>query len=763
MTKEQIRELIAQLSLEEKASLCSGADFWHTKTIDRLNIPAVMVSDGPHGLRKQDDQADHLGVNESIKAVCYPAGCALASSFDTDLMYKVGEALGTSCQAEHVGVILGPAVNIKRSPLCGRNFEYYSEDPYLSGEIAASYINGVQSKNVGTSIKHYMGNSQETRRLTSDSVIDERTMREIYLPSFETAVKKAMPWTFMCSYNRINGTYACQNKELLTDILRDEWGFDGLVMSDWGAVDDRPLGVAAGLDLEMPASCGVNDARIVEAVNNGSLSMEDLDKAVENVLTLVYKGIEGNDGTSVFDREEQHKLSEQTAENTIVLLKNDKKILPLDRSKKIAFIGQYAEKPRYQGGGSSHINSFKVTGALEFAKDMPNVKFAKGYDDKSTEIDENLLNEAIVTASEADVAVLFVGLPDSFESEGYDRTHMRMPENQEKLIDAVSRVQKNVVVVLHNGSPIEMPWVDKVSGIVEAYLGGEAIGEAEFKVLFGEVSPSGKLAETFPLKLSDNPSYLFYIGEGDRTEYREGIFVGYRYYEKKDQKVLFPFGHGLSYAEFEYGEIKVDKTDIMDTDEVTVSIDVTNKSEIAAKEVVQLYVRDCVSTVIRPEKELRGFTKLALLPGETKTATFKLSKRDFAYWSVAAHDFLVESGEFKIMIGASSADIRAVASINVTSTKTEPIVYTANTTIGDVLKHPRGAELLKPIQELSTVAEVSTIVDEDDTKSETEKEAFSTEMSEAMMNFTPLRGTLSFQKGGIDYDMINKIVEELNK
>ena len=762
MTKDEIRELISQMTLEEKASLCSGGDFWHTKKVERLNIPDVMVSDGPHGLRKQKDEADHLGVNESIKAICFPAGCALASSFDRDLLYKTGEALGTSCQAENVGVILGPAVNIKRSPLCGRNFEYYSEDPYLAGEIAASYIKGVQSKNVGVSIKHFAGNSQETRRMSSDSVIDERTLREIYLSTFEKAVKESKPWTVMCSYNKLNGTYASENKELLTDILRDEWGFDGLVMSDWGAVNDRVKGVAAGLDLEMPPSHGITDKIVLDAVKEGKLDEALLDKVVENVLTLIYKAKDNRDESAVFDLDEQHPLAEKVAEETIVMLKNEGNLLPLSKNSKVAFIGQYAKKPRYQGGGSSHINSYKVTGALEFASDENNITYARGFDDSTDEVNEELINEAIVTASEADVAVIFAGLPDSFESEGYDRTHMKMPESQIRLIDAVCRVQKKVVVVLHNGSPIEMPWINKVSAVLEAYLGGEGVGAAEYKVLFGEVSPSGKLAETFPIKLSDNPSYLYYIGEGNRTEYREGIFVGYRYYEKKDVPVLFPFGHGLSYSEFSYGELKLDKDSIKDTDEVTASIDITNIGDFRAKEVVQLYVRDVESTVIRPEKELKGFVKLDLEPGETKTATFKLDKRSFAYWSSVVHDFIVESGDFTIMVGASSADIRGVAKLNVTSTKEEPVEYTVNTTIGDILKHPRGKEILAPVFEQSTIIEDSTTDAAEKRENGEDPGAVTSQMAEAMMGFFPLHATLGFQKGGLDYPTLYKIVDELN-
>lgn len=757
MTVEKIREIISQMTLEEKASLCSGEDFWHTKAVERLGVPAMMVSDGPHGLRKQKEEGDHLGVNDSIVAVCYPAGCASASSFDRSLLEKMGQAIGESCQAEGVGVVLGPAVNIKRSPLCGRNFEYYSEDPYVAGEMAASYIKGVQSKNVGTSIKHFMANSQETRRMSSDSQIDERTMREIYMPAFEKAVKDSKPWTVMCSYNRINGTYAAENKKLLTDVLRDEWGFDGFVVSDWGAVNDRVAGVKAGLDLEMPASYGVNDKLIAKAVKDGKLDEAVLDLTVERILQIVYRFVENRDTEAVFDKEAQHELSGKIADESLVLLKNDG-VLPLKKEQKIAFIGQYAEKPRYQGGGSSHINSYKVTGALEFVKDMPNVTFARGYDDKEDVVDEKMVAEAVKAAKEAEVAVVFAGLPDAFESEGYDRTHMQMPKSQNYLIEEIAKVQPNVVVVLHNGSPVEMPWISKVKGVLEAYLGGEAVGAAEYRILFGEVNPSGRLSETFPLKLEDNPSYLYYIGEEDVVEYREGVFVGYRYYDKKKMDVLFPFGYGLSYTDFAYSNLKLDKKAMKDTEVLTVSVDVTNTGSMAGKEVVQLYVADEESTVIRPVKELRGFEKVELAPGETKTVSMKLDARAFAYYNVQIGEFHVESGSFKIMIGRSSADIELEDTVSVESTRVIPKKYHLNTTFGDILKDERAASFLEPLYSACTMLEASDIKSE-----ESESGSNSKAMQDAMMQYMPLRALVSFQNGTIDFDDLQKIIDKINQ
>ena len=757
MTAEKIREIISQMTLEEKASLCSGGDFWHTKAVERLGVPAMMVSDGPHGLRKQKDEGDHLGVNDSIVAVCYPTGCASASSFNRELLMEMGRAIGEACQAEGVGVILGPAVNIKRSPLCGRNFEYYSEDPYVAGEMAASYIKGVQSKNVGTSIKHFMANSQETRRMSSDSRIDERTMREIYMPAFEKAVKESKPWTVMCSYNRINGTYAAENKKLLTDVLRDEWGFDGFVVSDWGAVNDRVAGVKAGLDLEMPPSCGVNDKLIEKAVKDGKLDEAVLDLTVERILQIVYRFMENRDKEAVFDKEKQHEFSRKVAEESLVLLKNDG-ILPLKKEQKIAFIGQYAKKPRYQGGGSSHINSYKVTGALELVKDMPNVLFAEGYNDQEDKVDEKMVEEAVKAAKEAEVAVVFAGLPDAFESEGYDRTHMQMPKSQNHLIEEIVKVQPNVVVVLHNGSPVEMPWISKVKGVLEAYLGGEAVGEAEYRILFGEVNPSGRLSETFPLKLEDNPSYLYYIGEEDVVEYREGVFVGYRYYDKKKMDVLFPFGYGLSYTDFAYSNLKLDKKAMKDTEVLTVSVDVTNTGTMAGKEVVQLYVADEESTVIRPVKELQGFEKVELAPGETKTVSMKLHARAFAYYNVQLGDFHVESGSFKIMIGRSCTDIKLEDTVMVESTKVIQKKYHLNTTFGDISKDERAASFLEPLYAACTMLESC------DTNSEESGLGSSSKaMQEAMMQYMPLRAMVSFQNGTIDFDELQKVIDKINQ
>jgi len=755
-----IKELVSKMTLEEKAGLCSGADFWHTKAVPRLGVPSMMVSDGPHGLRKQDLQADHLGINESIKAVCFPAGCAAAASFDRNLLYKVGETLGNECQAEGVGVILGPAVNIKRSPLCGRNFEYYSEDPYLASELAANEIEGVQSKNVGTSLKHFFANNQEHRRMSSSSEMDERTAREIYLAAFEGAVKQAKPWTVMCSYNRINGVYAAQNRKSLTDILRKEWGFDGFVVSDWGAVNDRVPDLEAGLDLEMPTSFGLNDEKIVQAVQNGTLKESVLDRAVERILTQVQRFEQHRDKTAVFDREKDHALARKAAGECMVLLKNDAELLPLSKTAKLAFIGEFAAKPRYQGGGSSHINSSRVDSAWglvqENCGEYPNISYAQGYDTNTDQISADLQEQAVQAAKEADTAVIFAGLPDTYESEGYDRTHMRLPENQAALIEAVTAANPHTVVVLHNGSPVEMPWLDRVQAVLEAYLGGQAVGGAQLDVLFGAVNPSGHLAETFPKKLEDNPSYLYYLGEGDKTEYREGVFVGYRYYDTKKMDVLFPFGHGLSYTAFSCDSMRLDKDHMRDTDTLTVQVQVTNTGKRTGKEVLQLYVAPPKGEVIRPIHELKGFEKVELAPGETKTVTFTLQKRAFAYYDMDLSDWRVESGTYTIELGESSRKILKTAQIAVTGTSKKLRKVTLDTTFGDLMQIPGAAEILQPLVQAYGVTS-------DDSGDSTALGESTAQMMEQMLRYMPLRGMVAFGGGKVNYADAQAVAEQINR
>lgn len=748
-----VKEIVRKMTLEEKAGLCSGADFWHTKAVERLDVPQMMVSDGPHGLRKQEETADHLGLDESIKAVCFPAGCATAASFDRKLLRTLGETLGKECQAEGIGVLLGPAVNIKRSPLCGRNFEYFSEDPYLAGQMASSYIKGVQSKGVGTSIKHFLANNQEHRRMSSSSEVDERTLREIYLPAFEEAVKKAKPWTVMCSYNRINGVYAAQNKKYLTDVLRGEWGFDGFVVSDWGAVNDRVADLEAGLEMEMPSSFGINDKKIVEAVEKGELSEEVLDKAVERILSIVAKSAENRKEGAVYDKEEDHRLARRIAAESMVLLKNDG-VLPLRKGARIAFIGEFAENPRFQGGGSSHINTFKTESAWEMA-DKSHVIYAQGYRTKEDKLDDTLLSEAIRAAALAETAVVFAGLPDAFESEGFDRTHMRLPKCQNELIEAVCDANPNTIVVLHNGSPVEMPWIHKVKGVLETYLGGQAVGGAVVDVLYGDVNPSGKLPETLPLKLEDNPSYIFYSGEGDKVEYREGVFVGYRYYDKKKMEVLFPFGHGLSYTSFLFSNLKVSQKRMDDTEELQVTVEVKNTGHCAGKEVVQLYVAAPEDgEVIRPVRELRGFEKVELAPGERKTVSFRLGRRAFAYYDTEISDFRVPTGEYRIEIGRSSRDICLSESVVVRDTSDKRIPITMDTTLGDILKLSGAKEIVEEMIERMGIA---------DSGNDGNLGEGTADMAEAMQRYMPLRSAFSFSGGQVTAEQMEEILERLNR
>lgn len=764
MERKKIKELVSKMTLEEKAGLCSGADFWHTKGIERLGIPSVMVSDGPHGLRKQEDEADHLGINDSIKAVCFPAGCATASSFNRELITELGETIGEECQAENISTVLGPALNIKRSPLCGRNFEYYSEDPLVSTEMAGALVHGVQSKNVGTSPKHFVANNQEYHRMTSSSEVDERTMREIYLASFEGMVKKEKPWTIMNSYNKLNGTYLCENKDMLTDVLRKEWGFDGYVMTDWGAMNERVEALKAGCNLEMPSSGGATDKEITEAVQNGTLAESVLNERCVELLNIIFRYEEKRNKTAVFQRETDHETARRIEEECIVLLKNENDVLPLSSNEKVAFIGKYAKTPRYQGGGSSHINSFKVESAMDAVEFLKNIKkeniiFAQGFDDVEDRIDEELMKEAVKTARNADTAVIFAGLPDNFESEGYDRKHMRMPDCQNALIEAVAEVQSNMIVVLHNGAPVEMPWIDRVKAVLEVYLGGQAVGGATVNVLYGNINPSGHLAETFPLRLQDTPCYLNYGGEHDKSVYSEGVFVGYRYYTSKDMEVLFPFGHGLSYTTFSYGNFSVSQENMKESEKLTVSVDVTNTGERTGKEVIQLYVAPKGGTIIRPVRELRAFEKIELAPGETKTVKFILDRRAYAYWNTEIHDWHVESGDYEIQIGKNAQEMVLSKSVYIESEIVIPKLFTMNSTMGEIMDNPKGKAALEQI--------MRGIMGEDAGQMEQQAlqgggDAISAEMMAAMMEAMPLRQLVSFVPG-VTKEAINQLLTVLNR
>ncbi|ADL68251.1 glycoside hydrolase family 3 domain protein [Thermoanaerobacterium thermosaccharolyticum DSM 571] len=769
--KKDIKKLISEMTLEEKASLCSGLNLWQTKPIERLGIPSITMTDGPHGLRKAK-KSDNLGLDDSVPATCFPSGSALAASWDRDLIKKVGEAIGEECIAEDVHILLGPAINIKRSPLCGRNFEYLSEDPYLISELAANYIKGVQSKGVGTSIKHYAANNQEDYRMTVDVKVNERALREIYLTGFEGAIKQSQPWTVMASYNKVNGVYATENEHLINEILRNEWKFDGIVISDWGAVNDRVAALKAGLDIEMPGSGGEEDKKIVEAVKKGQISEEYLNSAVERILNIIFKAYENKKKNQNYDAEKHHQLARQVASECMVLLKNEDEILPLKKQGKIAIIGELAVKPRYQGGGSSHIVPTKLDipydKITKIAGNKAEIKYTPGYELEKDEVNNKLIEEAAYIAKNSDVAVIFAGLPDSYESEGYDREHMRIPESHNKLIQAIAEVQPNVVVVLCNGSPIEMPWVHQVKGILEAYLGGQASGGAIADILFGEKNPCGKLAETFPRELRNNPSYLNFPGEKNVVNYGEGIFVGYRYYDTKGVEPLFPFGHGLSYTTFEYTDISTNKNKITEEETIEVRVKVKNTGKRAGKEIIQLYVRDIQSSVTRPHKELKGFQKIYLEPGEEKTVVFNLDKRSFAYYDVDSKDWYVETGDFEILVGSSSKNILLKTVIHITSTTSVKKEYTRNSTINDVITNQYGRQIIYNIikriksdtndsQDMLNILKKQLETNSQEISSSSQKD-----MMNAFLKNMPLRALTILSNGIFTEEMVNEVVDGLN-
>jgi len=688
MIKEEIKKLISQMTLEEKASLCSGATDWLTQKIERLGIPSMRMADGPHGVNKHSGLTDIFGGAITNPTVCFPAECTSAASFDRNVLRKIGETMGNIAQAEGVNVLLGPGVNIKRSPLCGRNFEYLSEDPLLAGELGAAYIEGIQSQGVGACVKHFLANNQETLRLTSSSEVSDRALREIYMPAFETIVKKARPWSVMASYNKINGKYATENRTYMTDVLRKEWGFDGFVVSDWGATHNRVAAVAAGTDLTMPAE-KETDAEIVEAIREGKMPEFLLDIACENLLSIVFHAANNSQVNVEKDFDAAHEVARESVEQSAVLLKNEDSIIPLKSTSQIAFIGTFAKAPRYQGGGSSTVNAERTTNAFDAVKGITEVTYCPGYD--GDEPNMVLIEEAVEAAKAVDVAILFIGLPNNMESEGIDRKHICLPNSHNALVEAVTSVQKNTVVVLHNGSPVAMPWTDQVKGILEMYLGGQAVGEATVNLLFGKVNPSGRLPESFPKRLEDTSAFLSYLDAGSKAYYQEGVYVGYRYYETKKVDMLYPFGYGLSYTEFSYSNLKLDKKVISPGNILKVSLDVTNTGSMAGKEVVQLYVAVKNCEVYSPAKELRGFDKIELEPGQTKTVCFELDKRAFSYWNEDAKQFHMPGGIYEIQIGKSSHDVILSQEIHANGEYLEQEQsFSLMTSIGDFVKHPIG-------------------------------------------------------------------------
>lgn len=673
-------EIVSKMSLEQKAAFVSGYDYWHLEEAPELGLPKIMITDGPHGLRKQkgkdyvepegaEKQKASIGLGNSVPATCFPPACTSSCSWDPELLVKAGEGMGEECLKEKVSTILGPGTNIKRSPVCGRNFEYFSEDPLLAGKCSAAIINGVQSKGVGTSLKHFCVNSQEAFRMVINEVVDERTLRETYLPAFEIAVKEAQPWTIMNSYNKINGVYASQNAHTQEEIARGEWGFEGLFVTDWGSSVDRIPGLINGTDLEMPSSGPLNTNKIIAAVKSGELDEAILDKRVDTVVDLIVKSKPALEKTHTYDADAHHQVAAEIAEASMQLLKNDDKILPIKAGQKVAVIGEMAKSPRYQGAGSSVINCTRITDAYsELEKAGVDLVYAQGYEKSKDEINDAMFEDAKKAAAQADVAIVFAGLTEEFEGEGYDRVNIDMPHSHNALIEAVAEANPNTVVVLAGGSVVLMPWLSKVKGLLNSGLGGQATGIAVARILTGAVNPSGKTSETYPVSFEQNPTFGNYPGGPVTSEHKESVFIGYRYYDAAGLDVVFPFGFGLSYTTFEYSDIKLSADSIKDTDTVTVSFKITNTGDVDGAEVAQVYVADKESTIYRPVKELRAFKKVFVKAGESVDVELELDKRAFAYFNVNINDWHVESGEFDILVGASSRDIRLTATVNVEST-----------------------------------------------------------------------------------------------
>lgn len=785
MNKE-IESLIQQMTLEEKASLCSGQDFWNLKSIQRLNIPSIMVTDGPHGLRKQIATGDQLGLFDSIPATCYPTAVGLASTWDKDLIKEVGVHLGIEAQSEKVSVILGPGANIKRNPLCGRNFEYFSEDPYLTGQMAASLIKGIQSKNIGTSLKHYLANNQESNRMVSNAEIDLRTLREIYLKGFEIAVKASQPWTVMCSYNKVNGEYVSDSKLFLNDILKEEWKHQGLVVTDWGAANDRVLGLKGGLELQMPGSGGVNDQEIVEAVKNNTLDEKVLDERVARILELIKKSEKTlNEKPQTYDQNLHHEFARKVSAETIVLLKNEDHILPLSAQGKIALIGDFAKTPRYQGSGSSLIVPTKLDTAYDAFKSRlgDRLLYAKGYDANSNQISYELINEAVQVAKQAKIVVVMAGLINLYESEGFDRSDLKMTPSHDVLISEIIKVNPNVIVILANGAPVLMPWKEDVKAILEQYLGGQASGSALADIIFGDVNPSAKLAETFPNSEDEFPSSQNFPGLPKQVEYREGLYVGYRFYETAQVKPLFPFGFGLSYTEFKYDNLSISTHELLKNQELMINAEITNTGDLFGKEIVQLYIRHLNPSIYKPLKELKDFVKLSINPHEVVSAEFTLPYLAFAFYDVKSKDWIVEAGEYEILLGSSVEDIRLRQSIVVQGENLEKEALSVYDRIDLSFKPTQGdfEKLLgrnvcpyppmKPYHQNSTLNEIShtffgnilkkTIVKQFK-KQMTQGNDTAEKMMEQMLGELPFRNLQRMSEGKVSKDLSDGLLYLVN-
>ena len=663
-------ELIQALTLKQKVALLSGRDIWSTYPIPQQNIPAMYLSDGPHGVRKQLGASDHLGLNASQPATCFPTAAGVANSWNPDLAEEIGRTIGREAACQQVNVLLGPGLNTKRNPLGGRSFEYYSEDPYLSGKMAAALIRGIQENGISACPKHFAANSQELLRMASDSVVDMRALRELYLTNFEIAVKEGHPKSIMSSYNRINGTYANDDAWLLTDVLRKEWGFDGFVVTDWGGSNDHAQAVRAGGNLEMPGTGGDSDREIFAALEAGTLTEAEVDQRVDELLDVVLSTHASTaDGPKEFDVEAHHALARKAAAETAVLLKNEEGILPLAPGTRVAVLGDMALEPRYQGAGSSVVNPTKLDKPIDCLRacDLEITGQAQGYRRDGKE-DQALLDSAVSAAKNADVVLLYLGLPEISESEGMDRQHMRLPANQEKLLYAVAEANPNLVVVISGGSAVELPWVDQCKGLIHGYLSGQAGAGAMADLLTGAVNPSGKLAESFPIRYEDTPNHTYFPGRQRTAEYRESIYVGYRYYETVGKAVRFPFGFGLSYTTFSYSDLKATQNEV--------SFTITNTGKRAGGEIAQVYLSAVNSGIFRPTRELKGFAKVFLEPGESRTVTIPLDDKAFRYFNVKTNAWEVEGGEYRVQVGASVQDIRLTASLTVEGTGA-PLPYDA--------------------------------------------------------------------------------------
>ncbi|MCP4755855.1 MAG: glycosyl hydrolase [Proteobacteria bacterium] len=744
--KEKIDKLVNELTVEEKASLCSGQGLWKTKPVKRLDLPSVLLTDGPHGVR-------YAKLLNPKPSTAFPCASAMAATWNRDLIRQVGETIGDEGQHYDVQVVLGPGVNLKRSPLGGRNFEYYSEDPYLSAEIGVSFVEGVQSKGVGTSVKHFVCNETEFRRFTMNAMVDERPLRELYYYPFEQIVKRTQPWTIMASYNRVNGVFSSENRQLLTEILRDEWGFQGLVVSDWGSVNERVEAVVAGLDLEMPGPAKRRTREIVEAVSSGKLDRAVLDTCVRRVLTLVHKGLEGRKSGFKVDFKKNHEVARKVAAESAVLLKNQEKILPLDADAigSIAVIGEMAKKPYYCGGGSSILNPAVEDIPLDEikmqVKSGTKVTYAAGYDQKDND-SPALIKEAVAAAKTAEVAIVFARLGHDVETEGYDRTHLSLSGQQLKLIKQVAAVQPNTIVVVTNGSAIDFrDWIGDVKAVLEVWQGGQGMGRAAADIVFGKVNPSGKLSETFPLKLADEPSHIGPPNDLNEMVYGEGLFIGYRYYDKKEKDVLFPFGYGLSYTTFDYSDLKLDQERIGETDSLQVSFKVKNTGAVAGSEVAQVYVSDRESRLVRPLQELKGFAKVRLDTGQEKEVALTLIPRDFQYYDPTFKAWVSETGDFEVRIGASSRDIRLEGAVQMESKQEFRRTFHRESLIKEVLADKKGAEA---VSRLVSQPPFSDMMSER-----------SGDSSPMFMNL-PVSRLIGLSGGVFNEEAIDRLLEELN-